>query len=108
MAAEISAAAPSLGGLLALQEMDAPTERDRRAHRHAQEMLDELQGLQVEMLGATPDPGRLERLAAMVGAIPLASHRGLRDAVASVATRVEVEMARQFLRARAISILRRE
>jgi hypothetical protein len=71
-------------------------------------MLDELQGLQIEMLGAAPDPGRLARLSHMMRSLPVATHPGLRAAVASVALRVEVEVARQSLLQRALSVLRGE
>jgi len=100
--------ATSLATLLSLQEVESPTERDRKARRHAEEMLEELTGLQLDLLGNAHDPQRLTRLSGMIGAVPPASHPGLRSAVASVALRVEVEIARQTADPRAENIPTRE
>ncbi len=91
-------ASVSLSSMLALQEVDSPTERDRSARRHAEYMLDELEGLQIELLGHPLDPERMSRLSSLVRSLPVATHPGLRVAVASVALRAGVEMARQDLR----------
>ena len=101
-------AATSLSTLLALQEVDTPTEQDRKAHRHAEILLDELQALQLEMLGRPPDSGRLHRLAGMIHGLPVATHLGLRAAVAAVAMRAELELARPTMSRQLLSISLRE
>jgi hypothetical protein len=91
----------SLAAMLALQEVENPTERDTTARQHAEDMLDELQGLQIDLLGAEADPERLERLARLVRSLPVATHPGLRAAVASVALRAGVELTRLDIRSAA-------
>jgi hypothetical protein len=82
--------------LLAVQENGGRAGRDAAARRRAASLLDELQGLQAELLGGRPDPGRLGRLAALQtgedGAEP-----ELREAVRAVALRARIELARRGL-----------
>ncbi len=86
-------AAPGLG-LLALQSGQGDRERDGEARRRADSLLEDLAGLQREMLGGTPDPARLARLAALAqgeaGADP-----ALREVVEAIALRAAVELARR-------------
>ncbi len=86
-------AAPGLG-LLALQSGQGDAERDQAARRRADSLLEELDGLQREMLGGAADPARLRRLAALAegeaGADP-----ALRDVVQAIALRAAVEAARR-------------
>ncbi len=91
-------AALSLAGMLSLQEVEPGPERDRRARRHAEDILDELRGLQLDHLGAAPDPDRLARLARLAGTLPEAASPGLREAMHSVAVRAAVELARLDMR----------
>jgi hypothetical protein len=81
-------------GLLAVQQGHSDQERDAAARRRADGLLEELAGLQAELLGGTADLGRLQRLAALAegeaGADPT-----LREAVAAVALRARVELARR-------------
>lgn len=58
-------------------------------------MLDVLAQLQREMLSAGCDPGTLQRLAELADAIPEAASAELRLALRAVATRAEVELARE-------------
>jgi Class II flagellar assembly regulator len=80
--------------LLAVQENDGRTGRDAAARRRAASILEELQGLQAELLGGRSDPARLARLAALQsgeeGADP-----GLRKAVRAIALRARIELARR-------------
>jgi hypothetical protein len=90
-----AAAAGPLGGLLALQEAVAPEPAERRARRRASAALSELTGLQLELLGGTPDPARLARLQQLAeleaaGADPL-----LAAVLREVALRARVELARR-------------
>ncbi len=81
--------------LLAAQEENGGrgTGRDAAARRRAASILDELRGLQAELLGGRPDPGRLARLAALQDGED-GSDPGLREAVRAVALRARVELAR--------------
>ena len=91
-AAEV--AQPSLG-LLSLQESGSGAGRDAAARRRADDILDELQGLQCDLLAAgAGDPDRLARLAALDsgedGADP-----ALRAVVQAVVLRAKIELARR-------------
>ena len=97
VAAATAAAAPvaAVGlSLLAAQENGGPGGRDAAARRRASSILDELQGLQAELLGGRSDPARLARLAALQageeGADP-----GLREAVRAVTLRARIELERR-------------
>jgi hypothetical protein len=92
-----AAAVPaSLGAMLALQEAGAEPARDRAARRHGQAMLKLLAALQRAMLqGGAEDEAELGRLAALSAEIPTASDPALRQAVAAIALRASVELARR-------------
>ncbi|MBD0273893.1 MAG: hypothetical protein ICV73_18440 [Acetobacteraceae bacterium] len=90
-------ATAAVGGLslLAVQEDGGGRAgRNAAARRRASSILDELRGLQAELLGGRPDPSRLARLAALQsgedGVDP-----GLREAVRAVALRARIELARR-------------
>jgi hypothetical protein len=98
-----AAAAPAAAvglSLLAAQENGAGrgAGRDAAARRRASAILDELRGLQAELLGGAPDPARLARLAAL-GAGEEATDPGLQEAVRAVALRARIELARRSLHA---------
>ena len=63
-AAALGTAAVGLS-LLAVQENGGSAGRDATARRRANAILDDLQGLQAELLGGRTDPARLVRLAAL-------------------------------------------
>ena len=77
-----------------MQENGDRAGRDAAARRRASSILDELQGLQAELLGGRLDPARMARLAALQpgeeGADP-----GLREAVRAVALRARIELVRR-------------
>jgi hypothetical protein len=90
-----SAAAAVGGSLLAVQETGDRAGRDAAARRRGHAILDELRGLQAELLGGrAPDPARLARLAAS-GAGEEGADPGLREAVRAVALRARIELARR-------------
>jgi hypothetical protein len=99
-AAALAAAAPaaevSLSGMLTLQEIDGPEQRDRSARRRGQDLLAELAALQRALLSASgaPPEAALHRLAALAQAVPLAATPALRQAVAAIVLRSRVELAR--------------
>jgi hypothetical protein len=84
----------SLTHVLAAQEDEAGAADDRAARRHGQEMLDELAGLQRDLLGDGLGLDRLRRLVALTDTTPRAANPRLREVVAAVALRARVEIAR--------------
>ena len=87
-------AAPSLG-LLSLQESGAATGRNAAAWLRAADILDELQGLQGDLLaGGTGDPDRLARLAALDSGEEGAD-AVLQALVEAVVLRAKIELARR-------------
>jgi hypothetical protein len=94
-AAASGAAAPvSMAGLLALQEAGGDEVRDRDARRRGRDLLDELAGLQRELLAGYTDPVRLTRLADLAATSPHAADPRLRDVVQAIVLRARVEAAR--------------
>lgn len=83
-----------LGGMLALQEAESGAVRDREARRRGQELLAALARLQRALLEGHRDLPGLRRLAALVEDMPGAADPGLRQALADVALRARVELAR--------------
>jgi hypothetical protein len=84
----------SLGGLLALQEAEAEPAGDRQARRRGRRLLDELAALQRDLLGGEVTEERLATLAALLADVPPAADPDLRAAVAAVALRARLELAR--------------
>jgi hypothetical protein len=94
-AAAAGGVAPVALGMLALQESGAARERDAAAHRRAESLLQELQGLQAEILaGRAAEPERLARLAAL-GTGEDGADPALREAVQAIVLRARVELARR-------------
>ncbi|WP_187830118.1 flagellar assembly protein FliX [Siccirubricoccus phaeus] len=91
--AEAAAAAAPLG-LLALQEQGAERRRDAAARRRATSLLEELNGLQRELLDGRPDPERLRRLAALQQG-DAAEDPALQEALEGILLRSRIELARR-------------
>jgi hypothetical protein len=91
-AAEGTAPASAIG-LLALQEGAPAAERDARARRRGEAMLEGLAMLQAALLGGRLDPARLARLADLAEG-EAAADPALQAVVAGVALRLRVELAR--------------
>jgi hypothetical protein len=94
MAASGGVSLVSLDSMLALQEVDPAPERDRRARRHGEALLDALAQLQRALLRGEADPAVLQRLADLAGRTHPAASAGLRAAVAAIQLRAAVELAR--------------
>lgn len=93
------AAAPAAAvgfSLLAAQESGGRggAGRDAAARRRAASILDELNGLQAELLGGRTDPDRLARLVALAEGEE-GTDSGLRDVVRAASLRARVELARR-------------
>ena len=83
-------------GLLAVQELGPAKERNARAFRRGEDMLKELKALQLELLEGRADPARLTELARLTeGEKP--ADPGLAEAVAAIALRARLELARRGL-----------
>lgn len=91
------AAAVSSASLLALQSVD-PARRDSNAMARAAATLDELRGWQLDLLDGTADPARLARLQALADGPQATTDPALRAALADVALRARVEIARRRAR----------
>ena len=72
-----------------------PAARDNAVQKHGEDILDVLAQLQRDMLLPDRDPAMFHRLAALADAIPEAASPGLRLAMREVATRAQVELARE-------------
>jgi hypothetical protein len=81
--------------LLALQDVDSPTERRRRSVRRAGQLLDELDGVKVALLGGDLGEGQLERLARAMREQRAATDDPQLEAVLDeIETRAAVELAK--------------
>lgn len=80
--------------LLALQEQPS-VQPAMQSLRQAESALDELRGLQLELLRGGTDSVRLARLATLAGSAESAGDPVLREAVAAVRLRARVELARR-------------
>jgi Class II flagellar assembly regulator len=96
MPAAVSAAAPmALESLLALQQVDQATERDRAARRRGQALLVALGRVQLGLLGGGDPAATLAELRTLAADVPPASDSGLAAALAHVVLRARIELARR-------------
>jgi hypothetical protein len=81
--------------LLALQDVESPTERKRRSVRRAGRLLDELDGLKAALLGGELSQGQLDNLARAVREQRSATDDPKLEAVLDeIETRAAVELAK--------------
>ena len=94
-----AAASPAvaLDGMLALQQAEGETVRDREARRHGQGLLDALARLQRSLLAEGSADAELAALATLLDTMPAASAPALAAALGAVALRARVELARRGL-----------
>jgi hypothetical protein len=100
--ARSAGAAGAVSALLALQEQPAVVTVDRALAR-AEAALEELRGLQLDLLRGRPDPERLARLAALSESEAVGAGPALREALSQVALRARVELARRRHAANTVS-----
>jgi hypothetical protein len=97
-----SAALRAVGGieaLLALQGLEDPAERRRRAVKHGRKALDALDDLKLALLAGNIDQSALMRLKAVAGGLKAESGDAALDGVlAEIDLRVEVELAKAGIR----------
>jgi Class II flagellar assembly regulator len=85
----------SIDALLALQGVEDPSERRRRAVKRGRGALDALDELKLGMLAGSLDAGALARLKGMVGELgDVSGDLGLDNVLAEIRLRVEVELAK--------------
>ncbi|MGG5808787.1 flagellar assembly protein FliX [Falsiroseomonas sp. CW058] len=95
-AAAMAAVAPP--SLLGLQEAGAVAPDAGRAGRQAAAVLDELRGMQLDLLSGEADLGRLSRLAALAAGLRTVAGPALDATLAGVALRARLEIARRRVR----------
>jgi len=84
-----------IGALLALQGVDEPGERRRKAVKRGRSALDALDALKLGMLSGTFDTAALARLkSAAAGLAESTGDSGLDTVLAEIELRVEVELAK--------------
>lgn len=93
------AAAPvgvsSIDALLALQGVEDPAERRKRAVRRGRNALDVLDDLKIGLLSGSLDPATVQRLRAAASELKAESgDEGLDSVLAEIELRVEVELAK--------------
>jgi hypothetical protein len=89
----------SVDALLALQGVEDPTERRKRAVQRGRNALDILDGLKVGLLEGDLDPSALGRLKSTVDGLTQGSGDiGLDSVLAEIELRVEVELAKASIR----------
>jgi Class II flagellar assembly regulator len=93
------AAAPagvgSIDALLALQGVDDPTERRKRAVKRGRDALDVLDDLKIGLLSGSLDQTTVQRLRAAASELKTNSgEEGLDQVLAEIELRVEVELAK--------------
>lgn len=92
----------NIGGidaLIALQGLEDPTERRKRAVRHGRVALDALDELKIGLLGGMLTQGTLDKLRSAVGLLKAGSgDDGLDHVLAEIELRVEVEIAKTMAR----------
>ncbi len=85
----------ALDTLLALQQVDEPTERDRAARRHGHALLGVLGRLQQRLLEDGDPAAVLGQIRALAETTPAAADPGLAAAVDLVVLRARIELARR-------------
>jgi hypothetical protein len=94
--AGVAASVPvALDSLLALQQVDEPTERDRAAHRRGQALLGALGRFQRLLLEDGDPTAALEQIRSLAEAMPAAADPGLAVAVDLIVLRARIELARR-------------
>ena len=84
----------SIDGLLSLQEVDPPSERNRRARNHAGVLIKALDRLQRQLTSYEPASEHLGDLAALILQPPIAADPRLQAILSAIVLRAHVELAR--------------
>ena len=85
----------TVDALIALQGLEDPAERKKRAVTHGRRALDVLDALKLGLLDGTLDPSTLARLKSAAGGLKMTSgDAGLDAVLGEIELRVEVELAK--------------
>lgn len=84
----------SLDAILALQSVDNPEDRERRAVRHGHDLLDQLEALRADLLAGHVSPQRVGSLLSLVRAKQAADDPKLVVLIDDIALRARVELAK--------------
>ena len=85
----------NIDALIALQGVEDPTERRKRAVKRGNSALDVLQDLKMGLLAGSPDPSMIQRLREAASELKANSGEpGLDEVLAEIELRVEVELAK--------------
>jgi hypothetical protein len=90
-------AATSLDALLALQAVDDPLLKRRKAARRGSQLLDTLDGLKTDLLAGKMSEGRLNQLMAVMSQAREQSDPGLDALLDDIELRARVELAKRGL-----------
>ncbi|WP_298819447.1 flagellar assembly protein FliX [uncultured Roseibium sp.] len=102
LGAEVTQSAQTAGGaaiqgmdaLLALQEVDALSERRRKAAKHGHQLLDNLETLRADLLGGHVSEDRLELLSRQVSDRQNSGDPQVDSVLEEIELRVKVELAK--------------
>lgn len=94
-AAGRTAPSASIAPLIALQEQAPQPSVEERSISRARAVLEELRGLQLDLLRGQTDPTRLARLASLSESQAVQGDAALRDIVFGIALRARLELARR-------------
>ena len=98
-AARSAAPMTGLESMLALQSVEDPLARRRKAMRRGGNLLDVLDAMKVDVLAGVDDLGRLERLRAMIAeARDPSGEPGLDSVLDEIELRAQVEIAKRSAR----------
>lgn len=85
----------NIDALMALQGVEDPTERRKRAVRRGHSALDVLHDLKIGLLAGTPDSSLIQRLRGAANELKtISGEPGLDQVLAEIELRVEVELAK--------------
>lgn len=84
----------SLDAILALQSVDNPEDRERRAVRHGHDLLDQLEALRADLLAGHVSPQRVGSLLSLIRAKQGADDPKLAALIDDISLRARVELAK--------------
>ncbi len=83
-----------LDAILALQSVDNPEDRSKRAVRHGHDLLDQLEALRADLLAGHVSPQRIGALLSLVRAQQGSDDPKLASLIDDIALRAKVELAK--------------
>ena len=90
-----SSAAYDVAALMALQSVEGPGERHRKAIRRGFELLDSPEGIRLDLLAGDVSPERLETLVGLIGQQAPTDDPRVEALIADIELRARVELAKR-------------